>query len=199
MAAERGLDSVHVDSKYCHDYSLCMWNAHRTLDTDLSGLVIAVAAVLSTLNVDVGDDRIREVPTARVLRYYQSSGLIDRPLRYDGRRAMYGFRHLVQAVAVKVLQGEGWSLARIQEALAGRATDELAGLLARTTTLPSALGSAAQRAPARSAVAEPSPQVRSVLQVELAAGVTVTIDPSVVSDPKSLLVAMSAAIATRGA
>lgn len=177
-----------------------MWNAHRTLDTDLSGLVTAVASVLATLDLAVGDDRVRDVPNARVLRYYQSSGLIDRPVRYDGRRAIYGFRHLVQAVAVKVLQGEGLSLARIQEALAGRSTEELAALLAQEAGQSNSDVAAAQHSASPLPVASiPAPSLRSVVQVELMPGVTVTIDPSVVTRPESIVAALHAALSPRGA
>ena len=175
-----------------------MWNPYRSLDTDLTGLVAAVSAVLGTLDVAVGDERIREVPNARVLRYYQSNGLIDRPLRYDGRRAMYGFRHLVQAVAVKVLQAEGMSLARVQQALAGRPVEALAGLIVQAAALEEAPAIPSKGA-APSPVEEGAlPALRSVWQVEVAPGVTVTIDPSVVSDPQTILVAMSAALSSRG-
>ena len=177
-----------------------MWNAHRTLDTDLSGLVTAVASVLATLDLAVGDDRVRDVPNARVLRYYQSSGLIDRPVRYDGRRAIYGFRHLVQAVAVKVLQGEGLSLARIQEALAGRSTEELAALLAQEAGQSNSDVAAAQHSASPLPVASiPAPSLRSVVQVELMPGVTVTIDPSVVTRPESIVATLHAALSPRGA
>lgn len=190
----------------------CMWNAHRTLDTDLAGLVRAVATILAALDVEVSDERIRDVPNARVLRYYQSNGLIGRPLRYDGRRARYGFGHLVQAVAVKVLQREGLSLAQVQEALAGRSADEIAVLIeyasggggrggdiagearpAASATEPDSSAPAAPGMPA------PAPaRLRSVWQVELARGVTVVIDPAEVSDPESVVAALSAVLLRGG-
>ena len=195
-----------------------MWTAYQDLDTDLPGLVAAVATVLATLDVDVEDDRVRGVPTARVLRYYQSTGLLDRPLRYDGRRAIYGFRHLVQAVAVKVLQSEGLSLDQVQQALAGRETAALAGLIAQAAGVLGAASSApspAQVAPQSGSGSGPSgvpvapvsappasrsssPEVRSVLQVELSPGVVVTLDPTRVADPSATLAALAAALPPRG-
>jgi len=171
-----------------------MWTPYQHLDTDLTGLVTAVAAVLNTLAVDVSDERVRGVPNARVIRYYQSTGLLDRPLRYDGRRAMYGFRHLVQAVSVKVLQSEGMSLAQIQEALAGRSTDELARLIAQ------AAGEVSQ-APTQAApgpTAPTLPVMQSMLHARLMPGVTITIDPSQVAEPQALLAALVAAVSPRG-
>ena len=154
--------------------------------------------------VEVSDERIRDVPNARVLRYYQSNGLIGRPLRYDGRRARYGFGHLVQAVAVKVLQREGLSLAQVQEALAGRSADEIAVLIeyasggggrggdiagearpAASATEPDSSAPAAPGMPAPAPTSAPA-RLRSVWQVELARGVTVVIDPQQ-TDPEKLV------------
>ena len=170
-----------------------MWNEWRALDTSLTGLVEATAEVLAALALSVGDERVRDIPSARVLRYYQSTGLIDRPLRYDGRRAMYGFRHLVQIIAIKVLQSEAQPLARIQEMLAGRSTDELAHLISV---------SAGQAKPLPSGLVEAAPPTQpvavSALRADLAPGVVVYVDPSVVSDPAALIAALSAAITMRG-
>jgi len=168
-----------------------MWNNWRELDTPLAGLVEAVSEVLSTLSLETGDERVRDIPSARVVRYYQSTGLIDRPLRYDGRRAMYGFRHLVQIVAIKVLQSEGEPLARIQGMLAGRATDELAHFIAASAG--AVKGVSVPEPPAPSEI--PS---TSVLRAELAPGVVVFVDPALVSDPAAVLAALSAATSPRG-
>ncbi len=50
------------------------------------------------------DQRVRAVPDARTVRYYQSIGLVDRPER-EGREAVYRWRHLLQVVAVKLTAG----------------------------------------------------------------------------------------------
>lgn len=170
-----------------------MWNNWRNIDTPLAGLVEATAEVLAALALKVGDERVRDIPSARVVRYYQSTGLIDRPLRYDGRRAIYGFRHLVQIVAIKVLQSESQPLARIQEVLAGRATDDLAHLI--SVSVGAAKGSPRVRPP-RPVPAPPSPA--SVLRAELVPGVVVYVDPSMVSDPVAVLAALTVAISPRG-
>src|SRR5579862_7574889 len=73
-----------------------------------------------------------EGPTAvdpRTLRYYQSLGLLDRPLSYEGHKARYGPRHLLQLLAVKLLQRQRLPLADIQERLYGRSDTELETLL----------------------------------------------------------------------
>jgi DNA-binding transcriptional MerR regulator len=83
--------------------------------------------------------RVRAVPDRRAIRWYTTIGLIDRPVAYQGRTALYGPRHLLQLVAVKRLQAEGLPLVAIQQELAG-ATDTQ---LARVAHLPAGTGPAA--------------------------------------------------------
>jgi DNA-binding transcriptional MerR regulator len=66
--------------------------------------------------------RVRELPDRRAVRWYTTTGLVDRPAM-QGRTALYGPRQLLQVIAVKRRQAEGRSLADIQDELAG-ATDE---------------------------------------------------------------------------
>jgi DNA-binding transcriptional MerR regulator len=70
------------------------------------------------------NDRIRELPDRRTIRYYTTLGLLDRP-QIDGRIARYGLRHLLQLVAIKRLQGHGLSLHEIQQRLFGLSDREL--------------------------------------------------------------------------
>jgi len=71
------------------------------------------------------NDRVRDLPDARTVRYYGTLGLLDRPT-IQGRTAYYGRRHLLQLVAIKRLQTNGLSLGEIQERLLGRSDAELA-------------------------------------------------------------------------
>src|SRR5262245_42250513 len=82
--------------------------------------------------------RVRAVPDRRAIRWYTTIGLIDRPLAYHRRTALYGPRHLRQLVAIKRLQARGLSLVAIQQELAG-ATD---AHLARVAQLPTAASAA---------------------------------------------------------
>lgn len=66
--------------------------------------------------------RVRDLPDRRAIRWYTTTGLVDRPLGMRGRTALYGPRHLLQLVAVKRRQAAGHTLAEIQAELAG-ATD----------------------------------------------------------------------------
>jgi len=87
--------------------------------------------------------RVRDVPDRRVVRWYTTTGLVDRPAM-QGRTAVYSTRHLLQIVAVKRLQAQGRSLAEIQAELAG-ATDET---LRRIAAVPDELTAAAPTLPA---------------------------------------------------
>jgi DNA-binding transcriptional MerR regulator len=70
--------------------------------------------------------RVRDLPDRRVIRWYTTTGLVDRPAGLRGRTALYGPRHLLQIVAVKRRQAQGHSLAAIQAELAGAPDEQLA-------------------------------------------------------------------------
>src|SRR5258706_14785766 len=79
-------------------------------------------ATRALADIRVANGRVTEVPDGRLVRWYTTKGLIDRPLSGPGRSARYGHRHLLQLVAVKRLQADGHRLVDIQHRLAG-ATD----------------------------------------------------------------------------
>jgi len=132
---------------------------------------------------------VREAPDARTVRYYQTLGVLDRPLRYDGRRALYGRRHLLQVLCVKLLQARGLSLAQVQQALAAASTAQLeaavADALGAAPPLPSPSPPPAPRAPA---------PVSSWHTVELAPGVLLSVDHSRVPAAESLALRLRAAL-----
>jgi hypothetical protein len=72
--------------------------------------------------------RVRDVPDRRAIRWYATTGLVDRPAAMRGRVALYGRRHLLQLVAVKRRQADGRTLAQIQAELAGATDATLAGI-----------------------------------------------------------------------
>lgn len=150
---------------------------------DLSTLLAAAAAALQGLPA-ASDARVRELPDERTFRYYQSVGLVDRPLRHDGRIAIYGRRHLLQLVCVKLLQARGLSLAQIQRALAGAADAQLEA----------ALADAGAVADAAVEPARPAPPAPARVAAEIAPGVLVVIDPAVVADPAALLSLLTRAL-----
>jgi len=95
-----------------------MKNGERSLWTidELSG---RVAEALQAGYGGVPSGRVRDLPDLRTIRYYTTLGLLDRPAAMRGRTALYGFRHLLQLVAIKHLQARGLSLAAVQERVIG--------------------------------------------------------------------------------
>ena len=101
----------------------------------LTELVEIAARALAADDVRVASARVTEVPNERLVRWYSTIGLVDRPAIGRGRLARYGERQLAQLVAVKRLQAQGLSLVEIQQRLLG-ATD---GELRRIADLPADL------------------------------------------------------------
>jgi DNA-binding transcriptional MerR regulator len=101
----------------------------------LDELTAEVAAQLSQADFAQGNGQVSPVPDRRTLRYYTTIGLLDRPFAMRGRQAVYGDRHILQAVAVKRLQAAGLALADIQRQLAGLPDEQLIALT-RTETSP---------------------------------------------------------------
>ncbi len=96
--------------------------SHMTLNE----LAAETAAALGDL--DQASGRVSEVPSVRTIRFYSTHGLLDRPLEFKGRTAIYGVRHLQQLVAIKRLQARGLGLEEIQARVIGATDKELAKL-----------------------------------------------------------------------
>jgi DNA-binding transcriptional MerR regulator len=88
-------------------------------DLKLDDLVHAAAEVIPRLANRPDYGRATAIPDARTVRYYIQQGLVDRPHGSAGTAALYGYRHLLQLVAVKVLQGQYMPMERIREAISG--------------------------------------------------------------------------------
>jgi hypothetical protein len=84
----------------------------------LSELVADIATAMADWP-DIGNGQIRSVPDERTLRSYATLGLLDRPLSWRGRTALYGTRHRWQVLAIKRLQSAQWPLTAIQAHLLG--------------------------------------------------------------------------------
>lgn len=89
-----------------------------------------VHAALSAQYPGAPNGRVRDLPDRRAVRWYATTGLVDRPAAMRGRTALYHRRHLLQIVAVKRRQADGRTLAQIQAELAG-ATDATLADIAR--------------------------------------------------------------------
>jgi DNA-binding transcriptional MerR regulator len=155
---------------------------------DLEGLCQAAATLLAEGPMPE-DQRVAAIPDGRTVRYYQSIGVVDRPLRYDGRTAVYGWRHLLQVVATKRLQTAGYTLAQVQQSLAGRVTEALEAAVLPSVPVP---------APAPTpAPAEVGP-VRPLVSAEVAPGVIVTVDPARVADANGIVSTIRQALLQKG-
>jgi DNA-binding transcriptional MerR regulator len=92
----------------------------------LSELVEALPGLLASGYDGARSGRVRDLPDARTIRWYQTLGMVDRPSAFRGRTALYGRHHLLQLAAIKKLQSSGFPLADIQRGLAGKNDTELA-------------------------------------------------------------------------
>lgn len=96
----------------------------------LDELVRRSRRLLALLPDGEGDSRrVRWQPNERLVRYYTTLGLLDRPAELRGRTAYYRDRHLLQLLAIKTLQARGQSLQAVQARLAGQPDAALAALL----------------------------------------------------------------------
>jgi hypothetical protein len=93
-------------------------------------LVERVHAALSAEYPGAPNGRVRDLPDRRAVRWYATTGLVDRPAAMRGRTALYSSRHLLQLVALKRRQAAGRTLAEIQTELAG-ATETTLATIAR--------------------------------------------------------------------
>jgi DNA-binding transcriptional MerR regulator len=155
----------------------------------LEGLVSAVQGFLERTGTMPVDARVAELPDARTLRYYQTLGVLDKPLRYDGRKAVYGYRHLLQALSVKLRQGQGFSLAQIQQALSGADRAELERVVVELLGEYQSVPGVPPPIPGMVRFRE-TPQGKALIAVEVGQGISVILDPEQVEDPEIVLVAM---------
>lgn len=105
------------------------WNA-RGLAAHVTGLVDA--AGMRPTNASA-----RAAPSARAVRFYVASGLLDRP-DGSGTAATYNYRHFLQLLAIKIRQREGATLDTIRKEMKDFAGDALERRVA--TSLAPALG-----------------------------------------------------------
>lgn len=77
------------------------WNAR--------GLAAHVTALVDAAGLRPTNASARAAPSARSVRFYVSTGLLDRP-EGTGTAATYTYRHLLQLLAIKIRQREGQTL-----------------------------------------------------------------------------------------
>jgi len=108
------------------------WNAR--------GLAAHVTALVDAAGMRPTNASARAAPSARSVRFYVANGLLDRP-EGTGTSATYGYRHLLQLLAIKIRQREGQSLETIKREMTGVPGDALERRVAQS--LAPALGAGA--------------------------------------------------------
>jgi DNA-binding transcriptional MerR regulator len=108
------------------------WNAR--------GLAAHVTALVDAAGMRPTNASARAAPSARAVRFYVASGLLDRP-EGAGTAATYNYRHFLQLLAIKIRQREGATLDTIRTEMKDFAGDALERRVA--TSLAPALGSGA--------------------------------------------------------
>src|SRR5881392_1184882 len=105
------------------------WNAR--------GLAAHVAGLVDAAGMRPTNASARAAPSARAVRFYVASGLLDRP-DGAGTAATYNYRHFLQLLAIKIRQREGATLDAIKREMKDFAGDALERRVA--TSLAPALG-----------------------------------------------------------
>jgi DNA-binding transcriptional MerR regulator len=72
--------------------------------------------------------RALELLNPRLVRYYTSKGVLDRPWK-EGKEARYVYRHLLQILVIRRLLGDGYSISAIQSVTTEKNDVELEALL----------------------------------------------------------------------
>ncbi|MGH7533783.1 MAG: MerR family transcriptional regulator [Gemmatimonadales bacterium] len=94
---------------------LATLRSYRTLAPwGLQDLAALAGAILEASGVVPLSGAAQARPSARTIRFYLSRHLVDGP-EGRGTAAVYGYRHLLQVLAIKLRQMEGMTLAAIIE------------------------------------------------------------------------------------
>lgn len=110
------------------------WNAR--------GLAAHVTALVDAAGIRPTNASARAIPSARAVRFYVATGLVDHP-EGRGTAATYHYRHMLQLLAIKIRQREGQTLDGIRGEMKDLTGDLLEKRVAQS--LAPALGSAADQ------------------------------------------------------
>jgi DNA-binding transcriptional MerR regulator len=80
--------------------------------------------------------RVSDIPTERTVRYYTTNFLVDKPLARDGVNALYGYRHLLQILAIKYLQSQYLPLVKVRSLIKNADNRELELLIPAFASAP---------------------------------------------------------------
>ncbi|MFQ5575166.1 MAG: MerR family transcriptional regulator [Terriglobia bacterium] len=91
-------------------------------------LVLQAAKLVEQLVGEQARYNVTQSPDVRTIRFYQSEGVLDKPIKRHGTKAIYGYRHLLQLLAVKRMQADSLPIRLIKEMIRDkddRALEEL--------------------------------------------------------------------------
>lgn len=92
-------------------------------------LAIEAAKILAESGLEQERGTVSDVPDERTIRYYLAEGLISPAEDKQGTASVFGYRHLLQLLAVKKLQAEHLPIRKIRELVESREVRELERLL----------------------------------------------------------------------
>jgi DNA-binding transcriptional MerR regulator len=126
------------------DSPVALLRAHaRHAPWNARGLAAHATSLVDAAGMRPTNASARATPSARAVRFYVASGLLDHP-EGKGTAATYHYRHLLQLLAIKIRQREGQTLDIIKTEMLGVTGDMLEKRVAQS--LAPALGSRADDA-----------------------------------------------------
>jgi hypothetical protein len=99
---------------------MSLYKKYRNFTGSATELAAAFIDCATAFGLDIDKDKTNE----RLIRYYQTEGVLDRPERY-GRDSAYHFRHLIQLLNARRLVTNGLPLALAIQYNSTLSTDEL--------------------------------------------------------------------------
>jgi hypothetical protein len=127
------------------DSPVALLRAHaRYAPWNARGLAAHATALVDAAGLRPTNASARSAPSARAVRFYVANGLLDRP-EGTGTSATYGYRHLLQLLAIKIRQREGATLETIRGETGELTGDALERRVA--TALAPALGQGVELVP----------------------------------------------------
>jgi DNA-binding transcriptional MerR regulator len=126
------------------DSPVALLRAHaRHAPWNARGLAAHATSLVDAAGMRPTNASARATPSARAIRFYVASGLLDHP-EGKGTAATYHYRHLLQLLAIKIRQREGQTLDTIKAEMLGLTGDLLEKRVAQS--LAPALGAGADHA-----------------------------------------------------
>jgi DNA-binding transcriptional MerR regulator len=92
-------------------------------------LAAEAAKILAESGLAQARGTVSDVPDERTIRYYLAEGLVSPAEEKQGTASVFGYRHLLQLLAVKKLQSEHLPIRKIRELVERREVRELERLL----------------------------------------------------------------------